>query len=126
MGDPIEGRDYQLIDDDPNVDVYQTCNIIRILRKPWKDIVVRIGTLKFSGPDESEDFIRAKFDFELVSAPRGVTENDLHTNRKFNQFLGSILEVILIEQLKVQEDNGYHSLRDSDIEIVEESGDVLT
>jgi hypothetical protein len=119
MSNPKEGRDYEIIPDDINYDPQQVLCAIKLLRKPYRDIIVRLGVLKFNPPDNTK-FIHATFEFELVSGPSGTNENKLRSDRNFNQLLGDIMMNILDDQLKAQEEYGNSSIRDSDFEIVEE------
>lgn len=109
----VEGLDFVLLPETTEDDPEQKFNKIQILLWPYRDIVVRVGSLRFSQTPNEDGSVNVNFDWEPVSLPDGLKEETLREDREFNVVLGETLMTLLEMQLDEQEPNGESADRDT-------------
>jgi hypothetical protein len=93
-----QGREFTTVPD-PMAEGDKLFEAIKILKRPYAGVVVRVGMLKFKDHENSDGTLTASFDFEVVSAPDDIDHAALHDDPKFNKILGDSIMAILEEQL---------------------------
>jgi hypothetical protein len=104
------GEDYKFRDDMKNFDTVP----IELLIDPWQGVILRYTQVGIK--EQEDDTAVLKFQYDLIEMGNH-TETNLRRSKKFEEFVGLILNHMILE---VSEHDGTKSGKDNTEEFVEE------
>lgn len=111
MNNPVENEDYIVIEH-PQKNVQWSC--VKLLKKPYENVIIQFGRLKFSEKENDDGSLDASFEREIIDTAN-VSSKVLETE-KFNNMLGDILIDILQNYLNEREVDEIQPVGDDDTE----------